>query len=219
MNYVWDLYKKAGYVTGFVEDLVKIGLFNYFKEGFKIAPTDFYPRPYWLQMYAEGWNLYQAMGNESHFCFEDHGPKIDFFLEHMEQFIKKMNRIKQPYFMYSFYSQVTHENFNYFKLVDDPVADFINRIGDELEDTIFIFMGDHGSRFGSATDTPMGRLEERMPLFSIRIPEKLNQKHPHLRKYLNLNENRLLAWFDVNQLLKDVALGKIIMLLKLMTNF
>ncbi|RWS10085.1 hypothetical protein B4U79_15048 [Dinothrombium tinctorium] len=207
LDYIWDKFKAKGYVTGFVEDFVKIGLFDYQRKGFKSAPTDFFPRPFWLQMFLKGWNLYDSMLNVKQYCFDDHGPRVEIFLNHLLQFVKKMQLRKQSYFMYAFYSQMTHEDFNNFRLVDSFVADFFLKMASHLSDTVLIFMGDHGPRFGPMTDTPLGYLESRLPMFAIRVPENLHEKFPHLRKVLQLNEKRLLSYFDINKLLIDTAMG------------
>ena len=39
-----------GYLTGFSEDGVWEGPFQYRLEGFEVPPTDFYPRPYFLDV-------------------------------------------------------------------------------------------------------------------------------------------------------------------------
>ncbi|RWS26918.1 hypothetical protein B4U80_10368 [Leptotrombidium deliense] len=206
LPYVWDQYKRNGYITAFVEDLAIIGLFNYLKYGFLEKPTDFYPIPFWLSLYGHV-EPGSAMTNETYYCFANVGAKVEIFLEQLFQFVHKMQLNKQPYFMYSFYSQVTHENFNNFQLIDEYIAKFVKRLEPFLENTIFIIMGDHGSRVGTFSYTPMGLIESRMPFFSIRIPEKLHNKHPHLRQVLNLNKDSLMSWFDIHKMLEDVAAG------------
>ena len=53
----------------------------------------------------------------------------------------------------------------------------------------------------------IGRIEERMPLFAIRIPETINKEMPHLLKNLQSNSDRLTTWLDFHNLLKDIANG------------
>jgi hypothetical protein len=65
--------------------------------------------------------------------------------------------------------------------------------------------GDHGNRFGSILQTVIGRIEERMPLFAIRIPELINKEFPHLLTNLELNSEKLMTWLDLHQLLLDIA--------------
>jgi len=56
----------------------------------------------------------------------------------------------------------------------------------------------------------IGRIEERMPLFAIRIPNSLKNKHPHLQSYLESNSNKLVTWLDVHQLLLEAAHGMLL---------
>lgn len=102
---------------------------------------------------------------------------------------------------------MTHEDFNSFQMVDKPMSRFFRSIKKYLDNTILIFAGDHGPRFNGHLETVMGRLEERMPFVSIRIPDSLNSKHPHLRKFTDLNTDRLVTWYDIHQVLLDTAKG------------
>ncbi|KAI1283031.1 hypothetical protein HDE_12781 [Halotydeus destructor] len=209
LPYVFDDFKDGGYVTGFLEDMGLIGVFNYGKKGFIEPPTDWYPKPFWVQMYPErgDFDLYDVMKNPSRYCFEQNGAKFDIFVNQTLEFMAKHEAMKQPYFLMSFHSQVTHENFNNFQLLDQSMADFINGAKPYLDNTIFIFAGDHGPRYGPMVFQPLGQLENRMPLVTMRIPESLDTKHPHLRQLLTANQRSLLTHYDVYALLKDVATG------------
>ena len=44
-----------------------------------------------------------------------------------------------------------------------------------------------------------------MPLFAIRLPDKLESKYPHLRQYLDYNRDKLVSWLDLHQLLLDIV--------------
>jgi len=43
--FIWKEFDRANYVTAFLEDVVKIATFNYFKLGFLNPPCDYYARP------------------------------------------------------------------------------------------------------------------------------------------------------------------------------
>ena len=206
-RYLWDEFKDAGYVTAFEEDLSIVGVFNYGKWGFKTSPCDFNPRSYWVQMYPEtgDYQIGKSMSDTSQFCFHENGPKIEFFFDHAREFMKKNQN--HPFFSFYFYSQMTHENFNNYKMADAYVADFLSSIKHLLNNTILMFAGDHGFRMGTFVPTSMGRIEERMNLVSVRIPEAVDNNYPHLRKFLTANENSLLSWYDVNLMMKSIATG------------
>lgn len=209
VNYLWDDFSSKGYVTGFLEDLAYIGIFNYAKMGWKKEPTDWYPRAYWDQMYPEpgSFVIGNALDNKEQFCFNDK-LKIDIFLDQIYNFMDKMKKLDQQYFLYTFYCQVTHNDANNNQIVDEPFANFFTRTKGMFNDTLLIFAGDHGPRYGSASlHSAFGRLEERMNLVSIRVPESLDSKYPHLRKFLTANENRLTSWPDIHSLVKDITEG------------
>lgn len=45
---IWKEYKKAGFITGFMEDMSDVGTFTYRLNGFNEQPTDHYMRPFYL---------------------------------------------------------------------------------------------------------------------------------------------------------------------------
>jgi arylsulfatase A-like enzyme len=51
-----------------------------------------------------------------------------------------------------------------------------------LENSFLFFLSDHGSRVDKIRNTPIGRLEERLPLLSLVVPEHLKQQFPNLHK-------------------------------------
>ncbi|CAH0701136.1 unnamed protein product [Spodoptera exigua] len=73
-----------------------------------------------------------------------------------------------------------------------------------LEDTLLVVMGDHGSRFSKLRETYHGKLEERLPLLSIFLPEKLKRLRPDAVAALNENIERLTTPFDLHTTVLDV---------------
>lgn len=70
---------------------------------------------------------------------------------------------------------------------------------------LFASKGDHGNRFGPVLQTVIGRIEERMPLFAVRIPKRLDERYPLLKPTLASNSERLLTWLDLHRMLDDIA--------------
>lgn len=58
---------------------------------------------------------------------------------------------------------------------------------ERLQDTFLFMFSDHGHRFDPIRQTMIGRLEERMPFFSIHVPQKLRKRYPELADVLNWN--------------------------------
>ncbi len=72
----------------------------------------------------------------------------------------------------------------------------LNQFG-HLNNTLLIVMGDHGSRYGKARAILQGKLEERLPLFSMTFPQWFKDKFPSIMNNLQINTNRLTSWYDV----------------------
>merc|ERR1712080_69643 len=67
-----------------------------------------------------------------------------------------------------------------------------------LDNTIFIFMADHGPRFSSALrSTLQGKLEERMPMFSFLFPSWFAESYPEAYAAFQKNKDRLVTPFDI----------------------
>lgn len=73
-----------------------------------------------------------------------------------------------------------------------------------LNNTLLIVMGDHGSRFGKMRMEMQGKLEERLPLFSMVFPPWFSQKYPKLYENVRMNTDRLTSWFDLHATFKHM---------------
>ncbi|XP_047024128.1 uncharacterized protein LOC124633079 [Helicoverpa zea] len=89
---------------------------------------------------------------------------------------------------------------------DEAVLSFLETLKRKkvFEDTLVIVMGDHGSRFSKYRSTYQGKIEERMPLTAIFLPEKLKQRRPNALKALKQNKDVLTTHFDLHTTLLDV---------------
>ncbi|KAG8221832.1 hypothetical protein J437_LFUL003466 [Ladona fulva] len=200
---VWKNFTEAGYITMFAEDLPEYAIFNYLSKGFLEQPTDYYMRPFWL-----------VMDNITHFKSSDNRcygniPRHTFLYNYTEEFVTKMSNYS--YFAFSFLTQMSHDYLNLIKLLDHDIESMLKRFfnGPSLSNTITIVMGDHGNRFDAIRSTVIGRVEERMPFFSIVLPESLKKSHPHLQHGLKANRETLLSWFDIYELLMDIAMDNL----------
>lgn len=72
-----------------------------------------------------------------------------------------------------------------------------------FNNTAVLIMGDHGNRFDDIRSTVIGRVEERMPFFSISLPPSLE----HFRESLVKNSEVLTSWHDVYEALMDLAMN------------
>lgn len=143
----------------------------------------------------------------SDLCLDQRIPKIEILLNQTKAFIAANAQKSVPYFSFTFSIEVTHNDFNRAQLVDSHICDFIESIRNYLNNTILIVMGDHGNRYGPILKTTIGRIEERMPLFAIHLPKQLRTTFPHLQYFLHENNDKLINWLDLHQLLTDIVEG------------
>ncbi|XP_023241503.1 uncharacterized protein LOC111639791 [Centruroides sculpturatus] len=197
--FIWKNFKKEGYVTALTEDDPGFTILNYLAKGCLRQPTDFYPRPLWLASFQS-----PLLKMSSEFCLGNI-PTYTILFQWIKEFIIKHSR--ELYFLFSFYIAVTHNNFNNAQYLDGDVRHLLGQLNENgyFRNAVVIVMGDHGNRYGSILTTSIGRIEERMPLFSVSIPSALEERHPHLRTYLKKNSERLTTWLDVHSMLMDIV--------------
>lgn len=211
--FIWrnfsSLQPPLGYLTALLEDFPQFTLFNYHSKGFRQGqPTDFYPRPFWQHLFSEVPSLMlKVFPFNISPCWRDRTPKVDVFLRQLEAMMRAAERAARPLFAFAFYIELTHNNFNKAQTIDAHIARFIERSLGQLNDSVFVVMGDHGNRFGSVLQTTIGRIEERMPLFAVHLPPRLTARYPHLGANLATNRRRLSTWLDVHQMLSDIVQG------------
>ncbi|XP_076326451.1 uncharacterized protein LOC143233746 [Tachypleus tridentatus] len=195
---IWSDFKKDGYVTLYAEDFPKYALFNYLSTGFQRPPTDHYFRPFWLAL--EGSSLYRLSSN---MCFGAE-PKHMLQIRYLKDFITKYRDV--PHFAFSFLVEISHEYLSQVGAADEDILRLLQDLygGGLLNRTVFLFMSDHGHRFDAMRETLVGRIEERLPFFSVVLPEALKQEQPHILHYLNENLKRLTTPFDAHATVVDI---------------
>lgn len=139
--FIWKDFSKAGYKTALIEDFPTFTLFNYESKGFVKEPTDWYPRPFWIHLFrGVSKILLELVPFDLSNCYIDRFPKIDIFLEQIKHFISQSVSRHLPYFAFTFYIEVTHNDFNRAQLIDSHVSRFFEQISHQLNDTIVILM-------------------------------------------------------------------------------
>ncbi|KAI1703850.1 sulfatase domain-containing protein [Ditylenchus destructor] len=210
---VIQIAKKNGYVTMWNDDIATsgFGLFHYkaFK-GFTQPPTDYYYRPYYEYIYQ---NLDAHSG-----CVNGQfvAPR---YIDIWERFVT--NHINSTHFAFNFLTGLTHSSANNIELYDNSLSESLERLKTRgaFENSVVLIMGDHGQRIvslaylgivrnhiefqSSIQKTHSGRVEERMPMMGIYLPERFKTDHPAEYGNLLLNKNRLTSNFDIYETLMD----------------
>ncbi|CAH1645432.1 unnamed protein product [Spodoptera littoralis] len=192
-SFIFHKLKSFGYQTAYLEDEPQIGTFQYRFNGFQHQPADHYLRAFLLEHKKEWFPdrccigaipVYELLMSISTELFQLDGKK----------------------FCFTFSSDISHDNFDQISTADESLLSFMKTFSTTniLEDTLLIIMGDHGSRFSKLRETYQGKLEERLPLLSIFLPERLKRLRPDAVRALNQNVDRVTTPYDLHTTILDV---------------
>lgn len=193
-NFIWKRFAKEGYRTLYAEDSPHIASFNYIKKGFYQQPTDYYFHNF-IRAYEDELgrdkplNCYLCVGSVS---------ETEAVLHWTQQFASHFSH--RPYFAFSWINSLSHDFLNMGSSGDHMYKKFLRSLHKQgaLSKTILIMIGDHGMRWGSIRKTYIGRLEERLPMLMIALPQSFQQEYPEFTKTLQQNSHRLITPFDVH---------------------
>lgn len=213
--FIWKNFSAAGYATMMAEEAPDMTMFKTLS-GFEKEPVDHYFKPFWMSM----WNVNpvqyvldpfimqfedKKMGIQktSSMCYGN-TPKHMLQIQYFKQFIQAYREHSR--FAFSWLVELCHTYQNFCANGDKDFAQFFKWMHDDgyLENTILIFMSDHGSRIDVLRNTYVGRIEERMPVFALYVPPNLKKRFPHLHQILSENTKRLTTHYDLYETLKDV---------------
>ncbi|KAK2584189.1 hypothetical protein KPH14_006616 [Odynerus spinipes] len=201
--FLWYNFRNAGYVTAYGEDETALNTFNYLKVGFVQPPTDYYLRPYMLasEKLLKSKNRFNLK-----YCT---GPEMSFdrIFDYAMDFARTF--VSVPYFGFFWTNSVSHENVNGPSLVDSQMLRRFQNLKEEgvLNDTMIVFLSDHGMRWGSIRGTFVGWYEERLPFIYIWLPDWFRNENPDAYQALKLNENRLTSPFDLYETFRDILVA------------
>ncbi|CAF1322881.1 unnamed protein product [Rotaria sp. Silwood1] len=188
--WIWKKFKDNGYITQWTEDFQSHGTFQFRLKGFDEEPVDYYDRPFYL--------VAESLRTSKPLCF---GSITRF--QSMLNWIRYLFEMypNAPKFSFAFHNQYSHNSNNRLPYADDELVEFLKLMNNRgyFDNTIFILMSDHGARFSSLRKTYQGKLEERLPFLSIRMPKKFQDNYPNLMYNLRLNSHRLTTPFDLHE--------------------
>ncbi|RMZ93589.1 hypothetical protein BpHYR1_050693 [Brachionus plicatilis] len=150
--WIWQDFKNAGYVTQWAEDMQSIGTFQLRMLGFKRQPVDHYMRLFYLEAekyYARFRKL--CLGSLSR-----HQNMINWVKEFFSVYDSK------PKFSFVFHSEASHNHNNPLSLLDDDLKRFLQhlKLSGVMQNTVLLFMSDHGVRVSDIRKYSQGKLEE-----------------------------------------------------------
>lgn len=106
-------------------------------------------------------------------------------MKYFEQLIQ--NYEKKPFFALNWLTELAHDWLSQVSAADKDIEEMLKREEEKLQNTFLFMFSDHGHRFDQIRQTMIGRLEERMPFFSIHVPQKLLKQFPELKEVLEWN--------------------------------
>ncbi|CAH2240613.1 uncharacterized protein LOC120637128 [Pararge aegeria] len=198
--FIWDLFKDVGYYTALGEDTATLGTFNFEKFGFSRTPTDYYLHTFMheAERYTgnnRDFNSYICMGNK-------------YFYKVLLDYIGNLAMSLRTSKLFGFFWEVTmsHDYLNYPMAMDENYELLLKKLDYTryLDDTILIVLSDHGIRWGDIRFTKQGRLEERLPLMHILLPNSFRENFSFAYENMKINSHRLTTPFDVYATLVDL---------------
>lgn len=135
---IWRRFEEMGYVTAFNEDLPNVGTFTYRLNGFEQQPTTHYMRTYYLGIEPE-------LRSYERLCV-GHQPRHMAMLNYTSQFMSAY--ADRPHFAFSFHGELSHDDINLVGLADNDIVGWLEQLqrSGTLNNTLLIFMSDHGNR-------------------------------------------------------------------------
>ncbi|KAF6208900.1 hypothetical protein GE061_014642 [Apolygus lucorum] len=206
---IWKKFSDNGYVTAYGEDQPVISTFNGLRTGFKVQPTDYYLRPFVLASHDHA----ETAQAEPEFQgrLDCYGPTkvVDHFFNYSLDFLQSFRGF--PTFSILWQNGLGLEHVNSPSRLDESVLEHFERTAESgvLENTIILFMSDHGFRFDAIRQTFLGYLEERWPFLYIWVPKSFKRAYPDKINNLVSNGNRLTSPYDIYVTLTDVLGGKV----------
>lgn len=217
--FIWKNFSEMGAATFFSEDWPRLCTYNLETSGgggFANPPTTHYMRPFYLAIndvkmfeapladvlqFFEDKNF--KLRTNSYLCYGDK-PMHVLAIEYLKRFLIAYRHDFK--FAKVWNNKLSHNYVNFIKLADIDLLDLLIFMKTEgfLENSFLFFMSDHGSRVDKIRNTPIGRLEERLPLMSIVIPEQFRKEYPNIHANLKSNINRLTSPFDIHATMVDI---------------
>ncbi|XP_021943412.1 uncharacterized protein LOC110842020 isoform X2 [Folsomia candida] len=191
--FLWKNFSRMNYVTAHVEDSPGIAIFNYDKTGFVLPPSDYYLRPLMVAEHQAGRNRHRFGGAND--CLGGGLTPTRVLLRYIRSFVREVGGVT-PFFLLSWFTSMAHDDFNGLKPYDQDFRSFLSSILSSVgEDTLILFISDHGYRFGAFRETFLGFYEESLPFFFLRMPPRLSS--PSWSAALRTNAARLTSPHDL----------------------
>ncbi|KAL8597492.1 hypothetical protein ACOMHN_047719 [Nucella lapillus] len=197
--FIWKKFRQQGYATLFAEDAPMNSIFNTGFYGFGDSPTDHYMRPFWQAVWGS-----EIHRNSPSFCTGD-SANHRYTLRYVEDFFEKYRNVSR--FAFTFFQELSKPtSINPVQHLDADMVRFFQSLKKKklLEDTVVMVFSDRGMYGYLMQETVLAKMEERLPMMAVSIPQHFQTRHP--QAYVNLiqNAHRLTTPFDIHETLLDI---------------
>ncbi|XP_077560321.1 uncharacterized protein LOC144175114 [Haemaphysalis longicornis] len=198
---IWKSFAANGWSTFYAEDNPEISTFSYLKQGFLEQPTDFYFRPF---MRAYELDFGHRQTENCHLCVGAQS-ETEVLLEWLRSYTQMI--VNWPSFAFAWLNSATHDDFNGGSQVDHLHKLFFESLHQDayLDNTIVLFLSDHGYRWDPVRTTYAGMLEDRLPALFISFPPTFRRHHPEIMRNIHINSRRLITPFDLHTTLASLV--------------
>ncbi|XP_008545568.1 uncharacterized protein LOC103569827 [Microplitis demolitor] len=202
---LWKNFKQAGYVTAYGEDVSYLDSLNFRNNGFIDPPTDYYLKPY---IVATENLLKPKYKFGQRYCS---GPEltVDRILNYASDFAREF--LDRPYFGWFWINSIPHDDINGLSSMDSHLLDQLKNFeqGGVFDNTLVVFLSDHGTRWDEIKNTFIGWYEERLPFVYLRVPDALKNQNIDdssldIIQTLKVNKRRLTSPYDLYETLRDI---------------
>ncbi|CEF59833.1 Protein of unknown function DUF229 family and Alkaline phosphatase-like, alpha/beta/alpha domain and Alkaline-phosphatase-like, core domain-containing protein [Strongyloides ratti] len=194
--YIFDLYKKMGYITLNAEDYWYGGVFNWCNcKGFQNQQAHHTFRTFQLAKHVTSPSIIEKVKTEK--CYVK-GLQI---LEYLKLFSEKYKDISHASLIWG--SELMHNDINGIYEADDYLEKYFKENIDLFDNNFILIMGDHGYRLGTYQLTNIGEYEGNNPYFMFSVP-KILRNNSKLMKNLIDNSNKHISHLDIYATLLDI---------------
>ncbi|KAH8334452.1 hypothetical protein KR059_010403 [Drosophila kikkawai] len=192
LPFIWKDYKAAGYNTSLGEDSAPYSMFYAGKPGFARKTTDHNFQDLMTQVYVQ----------RSKSRMDDITCILDILMEMNYKLLPHMQRY--PFFSFYWWGNGVHDYMGASRFVDERFKQFFSRLNDAgiMNNTIIMFMSDHGMKWGPFRQTFQGMIEDSQPFLSVLYPAWMRDKYPMAIKNLAGNAHSLVTTYDLHETLK-----------------
>ncbi|KAI3388479.1 hypothetical protein SNEBB_002622 [Seison nebaliae] len=195
LPFTWKLLPDY-YTTVMIEDYYTIAMFNYFKKGFSLPPTNVYMRPFFIQTERNELKLPQTKVCDWAALFYE---LIDDYLEYIEREFKldPNNEILLPFYFLSFHKRASHDNNVMVTTIDQKLERILKRLNQPiyLKNTLMFLYGDHGTRLDYYVFSEEGTIEKGKSTVLLRLPNEFLEDRSIFQK----NTDRFVTPFDLHR--------------------